>query len=83
LPPPKFAFPATSLITMKPNHPIDNDSNRSFAQALSLGIALGAGVGTALGVATHNLAIGLSLGAGLSLAFTVAFHGKRCGNDDA
>jgi hypothetical protein len=34
---------------------------------LGIGIALGAGIGTALGIVFDNLAIGISLGAGLGL----------------
>ena len=34
---------------------------------LGVGIALGAGIGTALGIAFDNLAMGISLGAGLGL----------------
>lgn len=35
---------------------------------MGLWLALGAGIGTAIGVATNNLAMGVALGAGLGCA---------------
>lgn len=40
-------------------------------------IALGAGIGTAMGVALHNIAIGVALGAACALIFNVAFAKKN------
>jgi hypothetical protein len=44
---------------------------------LGTGIALGAGIGTALGIAFDNLAIGISLGAGLGLVLGSVMGARR------
>jgi hypothetical protein len=44
---------------------------------LGIGIALGAGIGTAFGIAIDNLAIGISLGAGLGLVLGSAMGARR------
>jgi hypothetical protein len=40
-------------------------------------IALGAGIGTGMGVALHNLAIGVALGTACALVFNIAFAKKN------
>ncbi len=40
-------------------------------------VALGIGVGTALGVAFHNIAVGVALGAGIGAALGAAFTSKN------
>ena len=40
---------------------------------LTLGIAIGAGVGTVLGILVGNIAVGLALGAGAGVALGSAF----------
>ena len=47
----------------KPNKP-----PQPKGSLIGVGIALGAGVGAALGVAFHNIAVGVALGAGLGVA---------------
>ncbi len=44
---------------------------------LGAGIALGAGIGTALGIAFDNLAIGISLGAGIGLVLGSIMAAQR------
>jgi transketolase N-terminal domain/subunit len=40
-------------------------------------IALGVGIGTALGVAFNNISMGVALGAGLGVAFGAALASKK------
>ena len=44
---------------------------------LGTGIALGAGIGTAMGIVFDNLAIGISLGAGLGLVLGLIIGAQR------
>lgn len=40
-------------------------------------VALGVGVGVAMGVALHNIAVGMGIGVAMWLAFSASSFGKR------
>jgi hypothetical protein len=54
--------------------PSPKNCSRRFHPAA---LALGAGLGTAMGVALHNLAIGVALGVACALVFNIAFIKKN------
>jgi hypothetical protein len=58
---------------MSTSTPPEKPCSRRFSPAA---IALGAGIGIAMGVALHNVAMGTALGAGCALAFNFAFQKK-------
>lgn len=49
---------------------------------LGAGIAIGAGVGTALGVDLNNAAIGIAIGAGVGLVFGMALSQRKLKDDE-
>jgi hypothetical protein len=60
---------------------------KNKSQWIGLGIALGAGVGAALGVATHQIGPWLVIGMGIGLAIASGMAERRttasCGTDPA
>ncbi len=48
-----------------------------MSQFVGLGIALGAGIGTVVGVLTDNLALGVALGAGLGVVVGASLSSLR------
>lgn len=58
------------------NEPQDPRPEKSSNQ-IGLGLALGAGVGTLLGIFFDNLAIGITFGAALGLIFGAALLQKK------
>jgi uncharacterized membrane protein len=58
------------------NKPKDPQPEKS-SDRIGLGIAIGAGVGTLLGIFFHNLNIGITFGAALGLVFAAAFSQKN------
>jgi hypothetical protein len=56
---------------------MDNNQNDKRPGFLGVGIALGAGIGTALGIAFDNLSIGIALGTGLGLVFGAMVDARR------
>lgn len=47
--------------------PTNNNENKNQVNYIPVGMALGAGIGTSIGVATDNLAVGVALGAGIGM----------------
>lgn len=53
------------------------NSNKPRPRFFPAARALGAGIGTAMGVALHNFAVGAAIGIGVAFVFNAAFRKKR------
>ncbi|HEX9988479.1 MAG TPA: hypothetical protein VGE45_08385 [Chloroflexia bacterium] len=56
--------------------PANGQSQENKGNMMGIDIALGAGVGAALGVAFNNIAIGVALGAGIGTAIGAALNAR-------
>ena len=50
---------------------------------VGIGIALGAGLGTAFGAATHNMGVWVAIGTGIGLALGMALSPRNSGDNAA
>jgi hypothetical protein len=58
------------------NQPENNDAQKSGPPINGAWLAIGVGVGAAIGVAMGNIAVGVGVGAAIGAALSVAMKGK-------
>lgn len=56
-----------------------DDGSQYLAMGVGLRIAIGAGIGTALGVAIQNIAVGIAVGVGCGMALVVGIGSLMAG----
>ena len=57
-------------------------NNDSKYVGVGVWLALGAGIGTAIGAATQNIGMWLAIGAGMGVAIGAAMSASKFGKDD-
>lgn len=70
-------------MTGDPKRTDEKKTGRGHEEMMGVGVALGAGIGVAFGVALQNIGMGIALGVPIGVAIGFAMMKSRQGRDDA